>query len=550
MSKVRLAFIAFAALFVCYPFARIFADPSTNALRLPVPSAAALTAAEKDVRELFEHEYKVLTAEGRRSLALAMLKEADAPDVKDDPAARFALLRAARDASLDAGDFHLARAAVDSTIASFDIDPLNSRFEMLNGAFAIFFKDVKSLGSEDAAGVASLALDSDSVAMDNNLRLACQQELTLHWLLLVQDAFQAGQVAIAQKSAAQAVVTSSRTGDVDLQNAARLATAKADTANAIAKSITTLKEKLTATPDDPDINLVVGKYYCFVQDDWDTGRPFLLKGDDIPLKTLVQRDLASNSQSAEVMDLADDWWKFSEDATDKLGAISGKRRAVYWYQRALASLPAVKKATAEKRMAELATQTAATGHGAAVDVLALIDLSTVEKKGAWNRGPTGVFCTKAGGVFPPYSPPEEYDLYIDFTRDSGKDAVGTAFPMAMGCGNWILGGKGNHDQGITDATVNWVIRSGRNRGIENKRLYHTVVKVRRGRVSGFVDGEQIAILRTDGEGMTILDIPPNTKLTQFRLSISPGSTATYSSLMVLEITGQGKVIAVPATQPK
>jgi hypothetical protein len=373
-----------------------------------------------------------------------------------------------------------------------------------------------------------------------------QNELALHWLALVDAALKTNHMAMAKQAASQAIVTAGRTDNVDLQNAARVATNRIETSGDLTKLAEALKAKLKETPDDPDTNLALGKYYCFVKDDWDAGRPFLIKGSDSTLKTMAQRDLDAVGHSSEIMVLAGDWWRFSADATDKLGPISGKRRSVYWYQQQLASLSGLKKATAQKRIEDFASETIDPDHGQVIDLLALIDVKTAPKKRDWNRGPGGISCTKDhASIIAPYSPPEEYDVYMDFTRDTGKDTVGLVFPMAKGWAGWYLGSQGNQEEGITAANANWHIISGQNAGLENKKLYHTVLKVRKGSVSGYVNGEMIADLPTDGEGLKVNEIPMLNNLPALQLWTA-WATGTINTLMVLEITGQGKVIGIPA----
>ena len=84
----------------------------------------------------------------------------------------------------------------------------------------------------------------------------------------------------------------------------------------------TLKEK----PDDPDANLIVGKYQCFTKGDWDKGMPMLAKGSDEKWKALAEKDIAGADSANEQVKLGDAWWDVS------------KERAVYWYRLALPGL--------------------------------------------------------------------------------------------------------------------------------------------------------------------------------------------------------------------
>jgi hypothetical protein len=505
-----------------------------------VPDQAARSAAEKDVRDLYKDEYKERTAEGRRILAGAMLKQADSSDVKSDAASHFVLLRDARNAALEAGDFQRAHAAQAAIVRGYDVDPVDERSDSLDFAFKSFYGD-PSDQSLDLEGI-----DNDNTVSAKAFRSAYQEELALQWLLLADEAAKANKIPVAQKSAAQAMTIATRLGSTDLQNIARDTTNKIESLGQRAKIGDLIKAKLAESPNDPDANLDMGKYLCFVQDDWETGRPYLIKGSDSTLKMLAQRDLDAEKDASTVIGLAGDLWKFSAEATNKLGPIAGKRRAAYWYRHELPDLTGLKKATAQKRIAEFAAESVALDHGAVIDLLSLVDVKTAPKKKEWKWGPDGLYCTEArSSIVVPYTPPEEYDLYLDVIRDTGKDTVSLFFPMARGWTAWTLGGQGNTERGFADANSNWFIRTGRQTGIENKQLYHTVIRVRKDRVTGFIDGEMIADLHSNGRGMKVGDIPSIGDAPGLQLGTA-GAAATFNSLVVVEITGQGRILTPTA----
>ena len=53
---------------------------------------------------------------------------------------------------------------------------------------------------------------------------------------------------------------------------------------------------LKTNPTDPEANLVVGKYHCFVKDEWEKGLPMLLKGNDAALKELATAEKGASQR--------------------------------------------------------------------------------------------------------------------------------------------------------------------------------------------------------------------------------------------------------------
>ena len=92
------------------------------------------------------------------------------------------------------------------------------------------------------------------------------------------------------------------------------------------------KVTLEKTPDDPEANLVVGKYLCFVKGDWDKGVPMLALGKDEALKALAKLELEGAASSKEQAKLGDGWWNLAEkqEGTAKKQI---QARAGHWYQR-------------------------------------------------------------------------------------------------------------------------------------------------------------------------------------------------------------------------
>ncbi len=137
-------------------------------------------------------------------------------------------------------------------------------------------------------------------------------------------------------------------------------------------------QALSKTPDDPDANLAVGVYRCFVQQQWEDGLTHLNDGSDPELAALATADQSNPEIAADQAALAERWWNLASE--DKYADYSAalKQRATTWYERALPELKALAKGAAEKRIQEgLDTS----GSGVAQVIGYLSDLSPTKEQG-------------------------------------------------------------------------------------------------------------------------------------------------------------------------
>lgn len=110
------------------------------------------------------------------------------------------------------------------------------------------------------------------------------------------------------------------------------------------------KKTLDTNPGDPEANVAVGKYLCFVKGDWDKGLPMLASGSDEKLKALAVKELKGATGADAEVAVGDGWW----DLRDK--EERAKQRAVYWYKKALPGLTGLVKDKANSRLAAVAEE--------------------------------------------------------------------------------------------------------------------------------------------------------------------------------------------------
>jgi hypothetical protein len=108
-------------------------------------------------------------------------------------------------------------------------------------------------------------------------------------------------------------------------------------------------EALRMNPADPEANLSVGRYLCFLKNNWDTGLPMLAKGSDAFLKELAAKELANPTDPTAQLRLADGWWDQIAKQSSAAHSIL-EDHAGGWYQKALPSLSDADRVRAESRM--------------------------------------------------------------------------------------------------------------------------------------------------------------------------------------------------------
>jgi hypothetical protein len=112
---------------------------------------------------------------------------------------------------------------------------------------------------------------------------------------------------------------------------------------------------LESDPDDAEANLLLGRWYCCVEEDWNRGLPHLAKGSDEGLKIAAQQELkkAAPADAGEQVKRADAWYDLAEKRSGEEQAALA-RRAAYWYQQAVGQLASsIDRARAEKRLDEI-----------------------------------------------------------------------------------------------------------------------------------------------------------------------------------------------------
>ncbi len=378
------------------------------AAKAPEPPAAELSDALKEVRDAHKAEFARRAPEDFRALARKLLGLGLVTG--DRPAARFVLLREARELAVQAGDVELALEAVDAAAAYFTMDAVALK------AAALAKLSPRTPQGARALAEAHLGLVEEALALDQYEAADTAAGRAEAAVRTAQDPALAAHVQSIQKEISW------------LQKAHGLAK----------PSIALLAQK----PEDPAANLAAGAFYALLKGDWGKGLPLLARGSDEPLKAAAARDLAGPSDATEQVAVADAWWALHEKESVAERKLRMRDRARHWYETALPKSAGVQKALVETRLAQMPPPLPVRGARAPVDLLRLVDLrqDALGRPEAWQAGETGLVSLRGAVLQLPMVPPDEYDLTVVAERKGpnpgalrlGLSAGGSQFMVVLG----------------------------------------------------------------------------------------------------------------------
>ncbi len=200
---------------------------------------------------------------------------------KDNPDRQYALLVEARDLAARGDDLATSQKIIAETAQTFAIDPKEAKDAALAAAGATFSGKAAAKAFLEEAG----PILKEAKADDDYDRVA--------------------PLLPAVRKAAAEARDAEMTRLVD-----SLAKLQKDF-EAVKKDLQTLKDK----PDDPDANLTVGKFYCFLKQDYEKGDPYLVKSGNLPLATAATKDVDDPKEVAEQVALGDAWMKLADMAS-------------------------------------------------------------------------------------------------------------------------------------------------------------------------------------------------------------------------------------------
>lgn len=211
------------------------------------------------------------------------------------------------------------------------------------------------------------------------------------------------------------------------------ADAAQDSENAIEDALKTLRDE----PDDPDANLIAGKYYCFDRGHWSRGLAMLSKSNDGLLQRLAKEDLSGDRDDSS---LGAQWREAAQKQTESVRRRM-LDRAAYWYVESLPNLSGAAEKDALKHVFEISERNSEVGLGDSIDLLALVDVDRHTQRGRWTRSGDEVSCDKGGSplLLVPVMVRGAYRLEVTLTQ-LANDTIHLVLPAGLSQFNVSLHG--------------------------------------------------------------------------------------------------------------
>ncbi|GAB4140861.1 MAG: hypothetical protein Tsb009_10420 [Planctomycetaceae bacterium] len=288
--------------------------------QLAVPNEVELKKALKLVRKTFKKEFSQSKSSlTKATLANKLLKQSTQKG--NQPAVRYVLLQEAGKLALELDDIEMMMKVIDLKAELFEIDKFSERL----AALKIFNQSIRSKTKIGLLGRTAF----------NDSKLALKKELFTTSLELA--------------SLARTAANRSRNSDLArqaMQLRTEIITVK-DWFQEAAKARRTLDQN----PNDPQANFIQGQFLCFIKQDWKSGLALLVKSENSELQKIAAQDFASPTGEQERLALADAWHQLADSKEwDDFQKSQFRKRAGYWYQKALPKLTGLSKTRAENRI--------------------------------------------------------------------------------------------------------------------------------------------------------------------------------------------------------
>lgn len=288
-----------------------------SVVRLPVPDAAEVAAALANINEVYADD---LTTSGALGSTLSKLLSAAEKSAK--PASKYALLVAAEQKAVQEGDFAEAIDVIDKRAEMFECDALQGRLDML--------REASKSAAEADDGIFDLTMALTAEAIHGERYGVAAKAATL----AVQVAASLEQPSLPKASARSptpSVKSGGSADDAPKTTAAKQLRQAVSEYRRLHQKYEQARGVLEETPDDAKSLEAVGKYLCFVKENWQDGLPALAKGSEGSLQELATQELALRAAveaaPAEVFALAGEWWALT-DAPRRSGDLAAGVAAV------------------------------------------------------------------------------------------------------------------------------------------------------------------------------------------------------------------------------
>ncbi len=305
-------------------------NPPSPPKRRAVPSPEELAERLADARNAFEAEFQGATRPAQKAVLARHILTA-AENSKSDITARYVLVDLARKVFIQAGEVNDALAAARTLEKEFDIPEDQLVIESLEAL------DELALPSEQRTIMARTAID-----------------LADDWLAV--DEFDAASFDQAEKLATIALQSAGKQKDAELRKDIVQRRGRIVRVVAAARAVQTSLKVLETKPDDPAANLAVGKFRCFVQEEWASGLMNLVNSADPLFAHPAKLDQAAASgKPADLAAAGEAWLKLAADnkTIDRDDRPAIQRRAKEHLTAALPGLTGLENLRIQRRLDEM-----------------------------------------------------------------------------------------------------------------------------------------------------------------------------------------------------
>jgi hypothetical protein len=236
----------------------------------------------------------------------------------------FLLLERARLDAGSAASFALYEAAIELAAGSREVF---LTFEIL-AEHAALFPDLDVLERKEAI----LEKASRGSIPDLAAVAVCQG-----YLDLAREAALEGEALTAKKALSRAKLVAGWIGDAGLLEAAGDLTLLVQRAGWEHPMIREAERQLSKEGGDPEASHALGLFRCTISGDWEAGLPLLVSGSDPAIAGAAARDQWAPEGLDDRIAVGDAWRDLSLKAGDDVRRGAFKRRAAFWYLRALSA---------------------------------------------------------------------------------------------------------------------------------------------------------------------------------------------------------------------
>ncbi len=279
--------------------------------RMPVPSKADVTESLRQIKTVYEAQYRDGSINGARKLVDTLLKSGRSN--QNTPVDKYTLLMEARRGAVSLGDFRKTAEIETALFKSFEVEK-----HRLAASSLLAIAD--NLPNELAA---------------NQYLIRCADNFTN---LLAEDRYELATDLLAKMKSV------SRKGKLTFWNSVvRDNTKRVKEFQDAYQDVAETLDGLAQNPDDQKANAIAGRFYCLEKEDWEIGITYLAKAGG-EMSQLADLELAAKSP-ADLLEIADRWWASSD-------RISIQRHARDLYSQGLLKAEGLLKAKLEQRLSQ------------------------------------------------------------------------------------------------------------------------------------------------------------------------------------------------------